>query len=377
MTDSLRADFLLDEAVVFLNHGSFGACPRPVFEAYQRWQLELERQPVEFLGRRHQPLMDAARAALAAYLNAAVDELVFVPNATIGVNLVARSIRWQPGDEILTSDHEYGAVDKTWQFVAERGGARIVRQTLPIPLQDPAQVVEALWAGVTPRTKVIALSHITSPTALRLPVAEICQRAREAGILTVIDGAHAPGQIDLDLQAIGADFYTGNCHKWLCAPKGSAFLVARSEHHVWLDPLVTSWGWGIPDESFISRNQWQGTRDIAAFLTVPEAIAYQRAHDWPQRRAACEQLAHETQQRLSELIGLAPQAAPHFYNQMVAVPLPVGIDGEALKRRLYDEFRVEIPITEQGGQRHIRAALQVYNTRADADALLDALAQCL
>jgi isopenicillin-N epimerase len=200
---ALRAQFLLRPDVIFLNHGSFGACPRPVFQAYQAWQLELEREPVEFLGRRFTDLLRHAREALAAYVGAAPDELAYVPNAT-GLNIVARSLPLQAGDEVLATDHEYGALDRTWRFVCRRRGARYINQTLLPPLESPKQVVETLWSAVIERTRVLLLSHITSPTALILPVAELVRRARQAGILTVVDGAHAPGQISLDLTALGA-----------------------------------------------------------------------------------------------------------------------------------------------------------------------------
>jgi isopenicillin-N epimerase len=315
---ALREQFLLRPDVVFLNHGSFGACPRPVFETYQAWQRELEREPVEFLGRRFADLMRHAREALAAYVGAAPDELVYVPNATTGLNIVARSLPLQAGDEVLASDHEYGALDRTWRFVCGQRGAKYINQPLPLPLESPQQVVETLWPAVNERTRVLFLSHITSPTALILPVAELVRRARQAGILTVIDGAHAPGQIPLDLTALGADFYSGNCHKWLCAPKGSAFLYARREMQHLVEPLVVSWGWnpdrgagfaacpdnpqaGKPVPHFIDEQEWQGTRDIAAYLSVPAAIQFQNEHDWPHVRAECHELLQETRQRIEEM----------------------------------------------------------------------------
>ena len=222
---ALRGEFLLDPSVVFLNHGSFGACPRPVFEAYQRWQLELERQPVEFLSRRQRELLTTARAALAELSHASGTTWCLLPNVTTALNVVARSLPLQPGDEILTTDHEYGALERTWTFVVEHRQARLKIQELPRRLDDPSAVVEAIWAGVTPRTQVLFLSHITSPTAVILPIEPLIARARAAGIWTVIDGAHAPGQVDLDLQALGVDFYGGNCHKWLSSAKGRGLPV--------------------------------------------------------------------------------------------------------------------------------------------------------
>jgi isopenicillin-N epimerase len=299
--------FLLQPDMVFLNHGSFGACPAPVFAVYQDWQRALEAQPVEFLGRRCAGLLAAARATLATYLGADAADLVFVPNATTGVNIIARSLRLTPGDEVLATDLEYGAVDRTWQFLCARMGATYVRQPIPLPVESAEGIVEALWRGVTPRTRVICVSHITSITALILPIAEICRRAREAGILTVIDGAHAPGQIPLDLAAIDADFYTGNCHKWLCAPKGAGFLHARRSAHALVDPFVVSWGWQDDGSaSFVDRLEWQGTRDIAAYLAVPAAIDFQAAHDWPQVRIACHALLRTIRQDLHRLTGLPP-----------------------------------------------------------------------
>ncbi|MBL8154997.1 MAG: aminotransferase class V-fold PLP-dependent enzyme, partial [Anaerolineae bacterium] len=199
---SLKDLFLLDPTVTFLNHGSFGACPIPVFETYQRWQRELERQPVEFFQHRADPLLDDARARLAAYFNTQPDRLIFVPNATVGINQVARALRLQPGDEILTTDHEYGAMDYTWNFICGKTGARYVRHPIPVPVTTPEALADSLWSAVAPVTRVIFLSHMTSPTALIFPVGEICRRARAAGILTIIDGAHIPGHLPLDLAAL-------------------------------------------------------------------------------------------------------------------------------------------------------------------------------
>ena len=391
-TDStgLRDLFLLRPDVVFLNHGSFGACPRPVFEAYQRWQRELERQPVEFLGRRFASLMKAAREALASYVHSAPEDLVYVPNATTGLNVVARSLPLQPGDEVLATDHEYGALDRTWRFVCAKRSSTYVNYPLPLPIRSAEQAVETIWAGVTPRTRVLFISHYTSPTALILPVAELIRRAREAGILTVVDGAHAPGQMPLDLTALGADFYAGNLHKWLCAPKGAGFLCARREVQPLLKPLVVSWGWNRGDgaaglldlgdntSQFIDEQEWQGTRDPAAYLSVPAAIQFQAGHGWPRVRQECHELLREARQRIEELTGLPPICpdSPEWYAQMAAFPLPK-CDGATLQRRLYDEYRVEVPIIEWGGRQLVRVSVQGYNTEDDVEVLLGGLEDLL
>ena len=379
---ALKALFLLDPYIVFLNHGSFGACPRPVFETYQRWQRALERQPVAFLGRQAPALLAHARSQLAAYLGVAADDVVYVPNPTTAINMVARSLHLRPTDEILTTDHEYGAMERTWRFVCRQTGARYVRQPLPLPVTDADAWAETFWQGVTDRTRVIFLSHITSPTALTLPVAAICQRARAAGVLSIVDGAHVPGHLPLHLPSIGADLYTGACHKWLCAPKGAAFLYARREVQAWLEPLVVSWGYESAQPSgsqFIDYHEWQGTRDLAAFLTVPTAIAFQAQHGWAAVRQQCHELACRTRQRLHALTGLAPicPESPQWFTQMFAARLPAHTDLETLKQRLYDEYQVEVPMVSWNGQKFIRVSFQGYNTPGDADTLVAALERLL
>lgn len=386
----LRDLFLLRPDVVFLNHGSFGARPRCVMEEYQRWQRELELQPVEFLGRRFAGVMRRAREVLAAYLGAQADDLVFVPNATTGLNVVARSLPLAPGDEVLTSNHEYGALDSTWRFVCASRGASYINRPVPLPVTSPEEVVQCIWAGVTSRTRVIFLSHITSPTALTFPVAELVSRAREASILTVIDGAHVPGQLPLDLDRLDADFYSGNLHKWLCAPAGSAFLHARREVQHLLKPLVVSWGWNRTEQlgelhdprhvagRFVDEQEWQGTRDPSAYLAVPEAIRFQAEHDWPRVRAECHELLLEARRQIEELTGLPAfcPASSEWFSQMAAFPLP-RCDAATLKRRLYDEYRVEVPIVEWNGLQMVRVSIQGYNTLEDVRALVAALAALL
>jgi isopenicillin-N epimerase len=378
---ALGEQFLVRRDITFLNHGSYGACPRPVFETYQSWQRELESQPVEFLGRRVRGLLAEARAALGEYLGTAADNVVYAPNVTWAINAVAHSLALQPGDEVLATDLEYGAVDRTWRYYCGKRGARYINQPISLPMTTAETFVDELWAGVTERTRVISISHITSGTALVLPVAEVCRRARAAGIMTVIDGAHAPGQIDLNLDELGADFYGGNCHKWLCAPKGSGFLFARPEHQDSLDPLIISWGYeaDVPGPSrFLDHLERTGTQDPAAYLTVPAAIAFQREHDWPRVRAACHLLARDARERIAALTGL-PQIAPdsvEWWVQMCTCPLPP-IDGARLKERLWDDYQVEIPVSARNGRASVRVSIQAYNRPEDVDRLLEALTALL
>ena len=376
---SLKEHFLLDPNIVFLNHGSYGAAPKSVFEAYQNWQYRLERQPVLFLGRELPELMRASRLALGKYLNAEADDLVYIPNATHGVNIVAHSLQFKAGDEVLTTDHEYGACDYTWDFICGKTGAKYIHQPIPLPVRSADEVVEQFWQGVTPQTKVIYLSYITSPTALRLPVEKICGRARTAGILTVIDAAHAPGQIAVDLQLLGADVVFGNCHKWMLAPKGAAFLYVRREIQNIINPLIISWGTNpTPDiatgSRFIDILEWTGTKDPTAALTVPTAIQFMEDHDWDHVRYGCHLLLRQAIEQICDLTQLSPlyPLASDFYSQMGIAPIPKS-DITRLKSRLYDEYQVEVPLTQWQDKQFVRISIQGYNTQKDVDALVDAL----
>jgi isopenicillin-N epimerase len=354
LTAPVRELFLLDPDVVYLNHGSFGACPRPVFERYQAWQLELEREPVRFM-KRMPELLAPARAELGAFLGVPADDLTFVPNATAGVNVAARALGLRPGDEVLATTLEYGACDLTWQHVCERAGARYVRAE-----------VERLFEHVNERTRAIFVSHVTSGTAQLLPAEEIVSRARAHGLTTVVDGAHSVAQLDLDLTALGADFYAGTCHKWLCAPKGAGFLHVKPEWQDRVDGVIVSWGYEEPS-TFISRTERQGTRDPAAYLAVPDAIAFVREHD---DRERCIALARQARAELCALLGTEPLGPDEEILQMASVRLPRP-DPE-LSRRLFEERRIEIPTTQD--DELLRISVALYTTRADVDRLLEALA---
>jgi len=411
LSTSLKSQFLLDPDVVFLNHGSFGATPRPVMEACQGFQLELEREPVRFLSIRARELLIESRKALAEYVGVGADDIIYFPNPTTAMNVVARSLadaysagngesatgrpplRLREGDEILTTDHEYGAMERTWRYVCYRTGARLVRQHIPTPVTTHAEFVERFWSGVTPRTKVIFLSHITSPTALIFPLAEICRRARAAGILTVVDGAHAIGQIPLDLRELDADIYTAACHKWLSSAKGCAFLYTRPNVQPWLEPLVVSFGWenDHPGPSrYVDWHQWQGTRDLSPFLSVPAAIKFQKDNDWDAVRRRCHLMAIDTRRRIHALSGLEPicpepvvppagAAIPDsaaWFCQMFSARLPQ-VNVDLLRKRMWDEYRIEVPLGPWQDQVRLRISFQGYNDQADADTLVEAVTRLL
>jgi isopenicillin-N epimerase len=368
--EELRREFLLDPEVAFLNHGSFGACPRPVFERYQAWQRELEREPVDFLDRRLPALLDDARKALADYVGCSADDLAFVQNATTGVNLAARSLPLGSDDEVLATDLEYGACDLAWDWVCRRAGVRYVRAPIPLPLREPSEVVDALFAHAGERTRAVYVSHVTSTTGLVLPLEEIVARARALDLITIVDGAHAPAQVAVDLAALGADYYAGNAHKWLSAPKGAGFLHVRPEHQERVDAAIVGWGYR-EGNTFSQRIEEQGTRDPAAWLTVPDAIHFQAERDWDDVRKRSRRLARDARRELCELLGTEPLAPDSMIAQMAAVRLPSPTPG--LSQRLFNQHRVEIPLDR--GQTLLRLSVAGYTNRDDIDRLLAALAR--
>ncbi len=338
----------------------------------------IRTQPVEFLGRRAPNLLQNSRAILAKYLRVDCHNLAYIPNATTGINIVAHSLQLHDGDEVLTSNHEYGAIDRTWTFFSKKNGFKYINHPIRTPVSTTETLVENFWKGVTQRTRVICISHITSPTALIFPVSEICRKAREAGILTVIDGAHAPGQITFSLEDSGADFYIGNLHKWLCAPKGTAFLYSRHEVQQLIEPLIVGWGWQSENPGpspFVDYIERAGTRDISAYLAVPDAINFQEQNDWAEVRKRCHMLASEATHRINALTGLLPLSpdSPQWFAQMVSIPLPAHLDASQLQVVLRQDFNIEIPVIRWNGINLIRISVQGYNSKRDIDALISAL----
>jgi len=379
----IKSQFLLDPTITFLNHGSFGATPIPVFEVYQSWQKKLENQPVLFLGREYNNLIYQARESLSDFLNTGVNNIVFVPNATFGVNLIAKSLKLNPGDEVLASNHEYGACDFTWQAICQKQGAIYRNQPIAFPSDSFEDMTEQFWQGVNKNTKIIFLSHITSPTAFRLPVEMICAKAHKAGILTFIDGAHAPGQIPINLDTLQADFYTGNCHKWMLSPKGAGFLYVHPNAQYLIEPLIVSWGVQMDPalssgSHFIDMLGWTGTHDPAAYLSVPAAIQFMASNHWSDVKANCHEQLVTFLSQFSRITGRdLPYKNDQQFVQMASIELPQSTDIFALKNALYDIYRIEIPAISWNQRNFLRISYQVYNERSDLERLSTALTALL
>ncbi|MCU0551146.1 MAG: aminotransferase class V-fold PLP-dependent enzyme [Leptolyngbya sp. Prado105] len=365
--NSFSEHWTLDPAVTFLNHGSFGACPIEVLKVQADFRNQLERQPLRFLGRDFEGLLDRARAALAKFVHASSEELVFVPNATTGVNAVLRSLRFSPNDELLTTSQEYNACRNALDFVAARSGAKVVVAEIPFPIQDPSQVVSAILAKVSDQTRLALIDHVVSQTGFVFPIAQIVQALQ--GIDTLIDGAHAPGMVDLNLAKLGATYYASTCHKWVCAPKGAAFLYVKQEKQAEIRPLTISHGANSPrrDRSkFQLEFDWMGTNDPSAYLSVPSAIEFMASllpEGWDAIRAQNRKKAISARKQLCEILNVAPLCPEEMIGALATVALPHGSYVE-LQAALLENFNIEVPIVPfpQAPQRLVRISAQIYNT---------------
>jgi isopenicillin-N epimerase len=368
---ALKREWPLDPAVTYLNHGGYGVAPHRVLRAHAEWRARIERNPTRFMRRELAPAQREAAARLAAFLGASGEDLVFVDNATAGVNAVLRSLDFRHGDEILVTSLAYGAVAKAARFVAERSGARLVEVAIPFPLGDPGGVLEAVAAALSPHTRLAVFDHIASMSALVLPVAALTRLAQQAGARVLIDGAHAPGQIALDVPAIGADWYVGNCHKWLMAPRAAGFLWALPEAQALIHPLAISHGLG---KGFHAEFDWTGTRDFTPFLCVPDGIGWHAEIGGAALMARNAALATEAAQLLVERWGTRMLAPAALFAAMVPVRLPLAdpptIESAiALERRLSDEHHIEAAIMAQADGLWVRLAAQAYNEIADYERL--------
>jgi isopenicillin-N epimerase len=408
MPSELAGLWALDPTITFLNHGSFGACPRAVLEAQREYRDRMEWQPVQFLARDLDGLLGEAREELGSFVGADPDDLAFVANATGAVNAVLRSLHFEPGDELLTNDHEYNATINVLRHVAARDGARVVVAGIPFPLESEDAVVDAILDAVTARTRLALISHVTSPTALVLPVERIVAGLAERGVETLVDGAHAPGMLPLDLDRLGAAWYTGNLHKWVCAPKGAAFLHARRDRQPGIRPNTISHGANAVIDSdddtgrsrFRAEFDWQGTLDPTAWLAVPDALRFVGGlvdGGWPEVMARNRALTLRARAAMSGALGLAAAtpAPDSMLGSMVALPLPTDgplaapaggsspLDTDPLQRRLLEEHRVEVPIgpwpvpaaeSSAPPRRLIRVSSALHNGPDDVDRLVAGLA---
>ncbi len=336
MPPDFRSLWCLDPAITYLNHGSFGACPSAVLAAQGALRLEMERDPVDFLASSFQRRLNAAREALAAFLGADPADLAFVANATTGFNSVLRSLSFKPGDELLTTTHAYAACRKAIDYVAALSGASVVLATLPFPLRGEQEIIEAVLGRASPRTRLAVLDHVTSPTALVLPVARLVAELRNRGIETLVDGAHAPGMVPLALSELGAAYYTGNAHKWLCAPKGAAFLHVRRDRQAGLHPAVISHGYRC---GFQAEFDWTGTFDPTPWLCIPEAIGYMGGllpGGWPELMARNRDLALQARDLLCAALGVDRPAPDAVLGAMASIPLPPADPGSPVARLDHD-----------------------------------------
>ncbi|MSP91514.1 MAG: aminotransferase class V-fold PLP-dependent enzyme [Myxococcales bacterium] len=369
----------LDPTIAFLNHGSFGACPRSVLDSQARWRARMERQLVQFFARDLEGLLNAARARLGAFVGADPDDLAFVPNATTGVNTVLANLALQPGDELLTTDHVYHACQCALDHLARRSGARVVTAHVPFPLQAADQVTEAVLAAATPRTRLALIDHVTSPTGLVFPIDVLVPALQARGIDVLVDGAHGPGMVPLDLDALGAAYYTGNLHKWVCAPKGSAFLHVRRDRQRDFHPLSISHGFDVPRDDrsrFQLEFGWGGTDDPTPWLCVPDALDALAALGGTGGLAAVmadnRHLALAARDLLGEALGIEPPAPDAMLGSLAAVPVPATLGPQPstcqpgpdpLQTWLLEHHGIEVPVFTWpvGGGRVLRVSAQVYN----------------
>jgi len=382
--------WLLDPEITFLNHGSFGACPRRVLEIQSEWRARIERQPLQFLARELEPQLDAARASLAQFVGANPEDLVFVPNATQGVNSVLRSLAFQPGDELLVTDQEYNACRNALEYAAERAGARVVVVPLPFPVRNADDLVEPILAGVTPRTRLALVDHVTSQTGMVLPLARVVAELHRRGVDTLVDGAHAPGMTPLNLTQLGAAYYSGNCHKWLCAPKGAALLHVRPDRRSLIRPLTISHGANSArrDRSrFLLEFGWQGTYDPSAFLSVPEAIRFVGSlhpDGWAGVMSVNRALALAARRILCVSLHIPEPCPEEFIGSLASVPLPdaapdawprLPINEYPLQDALRENHRIEVPVVSWPAppKRVLRISAQLYNSPPQYDRLARAL----
>lgn len=373
----MKSKFLLSDKLVHLNHGSFGACPKVVFDNYQYWQQRLEESAVEFITDTGLVALKESKQHLANFINCSPEDFFFTSNPTTAVNTIMRSLNLLKGDEILTTDLEYGAIDYTWEFYAKNTGVKYVQQPITLPIKSKEHFLEMFWKGYTKNTKVVFISQITSATAIIFPVKEIIERAKELNLITIIDGAHVPGHIELDIKALAPDFYTGAVHKWLLSPKGCSFLYVAKKNQPSINPLIISWGYGNPETpngQFLDYHEYNGTRDFSSYLTTEALLEFRKSNNWEELIRECRMMILKWYPKFCDLVGSEPLCIVNadFLGQMCTIPIKTDKPIE-LKQSLFNRFKIEIPVTYYQGKYGIRISIQPYNTEEEIEFLYEAI----
>jgi isopenicillin-N epimerase len=382
MFPELKNLFYTDASTTFLNYGSFGSTPKPILEKQFALMQEMESNPVQFIKYKAAKYLQVARKRLGDFVGCSAEDIVFVTNPSYAVNVVAKSLHLQKDDEVLTTNLEYGACDKTWNYYCTKAGAKYVQANITLPITTKEKFLEEFFSDVNSNTKLIFISHITSATALVLPVQEICDKAKSLGISVFIDGAHAPGHVHLNIQELDCDYYTGACHKWMLAPKGCSFLFAKKSVQNQIDPLIISWGFDNPsfqESQFIDYHQFNGTRDLTAFITLPYCIDFMQEQNWNSISNRCKEIVLQFAPRIIEAAqshAIAPLSA-EWFGQMISIPIACK-QPENLQHHLYNTHHIEIPITTQNNAIYLRYSFNAMNTSADLKKLESVLlSNCL
>lgn len=381
---NLKKEFFLDPKITFLNHGSYGACPKPVFRAYRRYQEDLETSPVRFMQDRVFTLLEESRSALGDYVNCDKDDLIFLSNPTYAVGNIIYNLKLNPGDEVLSTNLEYGACDRMWIFDSEKKGYKYIQAEINLPIENKEIFLKNFWSYASQKTKYIFISQITSSTGMILPIEDISLEAKRRNIKMIIDGAHVPAHIDLDIKDLDPDYYVGALHKWLCCPKGVSFLYVKRINQTNIQPMVKSWGWGEEytdfknsvqlhsPSRFVNIFQWQGTRDMSAFLTVKDAINFQKDYNWDEVRLRSKMIVKNARNQITELTGMPKLCPDSWLGQMATILFPIK-NISSFKRSLYNDFSIEIPVMRHRDHTAFRISIQGYNSEADIDRLINSL----
>ena len=375
MNQNLKSLFMLDPKITYLNHGSFGACPTPIFNELIKWQKILELEPTKHLAFDVYEHLEQSRISLSNYIDCNKDDIIFSPNPSTALNTVIKSLDLKKNDEILTTNHEYGALDKTWKFICKKTGAKYIQTDIPLPFLSEEDFIERLEAKITSKTKIIFASHITSSTAIIFPAKKISALAKKHNLFCIIDGAHAPAFIDLSIKKINCDVYVGACHKWMCSPKGVSFLYVKKNYQNKIDPLVVSWGYDsdFPSKSkFLDYHQWQGTKDMSAYLTIPYTIKFLKENNWNKIREKCNKINIWARNEINNLLDKENICDDKFLGQMSSIYMDIEANPKN-NIEFYKKYNIQVPFILWNNKSFFRISIQVYNTKEDIHKLLYAL----